>query len=116
VDSLNHPTGRLLLRRPAYDVDVEAVLRAAAETGVALEVNGQLDRLDLDDGWARRAAAAGALLVCNSDAHSARQLDNTRYAVATARRGWVEARSVLNTFPLKRLLTHLRRRRRARAA
>jgi DNA polymerase (family X) len=116
VDTFNHPTGRLLLRRPAYEVDVEAVLKAAAETGVALEVNGQPDRLDFDDGWARRATEVGALLVCNSDAHAARQLDNTRYAVTTARRGWVESRSVLNVLPLRRLLTHLRRRRRARAA
>jgi DNA polymerase (family 10) len=117
VDTLNHPTGRLLLRRSAYQVDIEAVLEAAAENGVALEVNGQPDRLDLDDVWARRATEAGALLVLNSDAHSARQLDNMRYAVATARRGWVEPRNVLNTLPLKRLLPHLRRRRkRARAA
>src|SRR5579884_137303 len=116
VDILNHPTGRLLLRRPAHQADVEALIRVAAETGVALEIDGQPDRLDLDDHWARRATAAGALLVCNSDAHGARQLEYARYAVTTARRGWVEARSVLNTWPLRRLLAHLRRRRPARAA
>lgn len=116
VDTLNHPTGRLLLRRPEYEVDVEAVLQAAAEHGVALGVNGQPDRLDLNDLWARRATELGVLLVLNSDAHSTRQLANLRYAVATARRGWVEPRHVLNTLPLKRLLLHLRRRRKRATA
>ncbi len=116
VDVLNHPSGRLLLRRPAHQADIEALIRVAAETGVALEIDGQPDRLDLDDGWARRATAAGVLLACNSDAHGARQLEYVRYAVTTARRGWVETQNVLNTWPLRRLLAHLRRRRPARAA
>ncbi len=107
VDILSHPTGRLLLRRPEYEVDLEAVIRVAAEAGVALEVNGQPDRLDLDDVWARRAKEAGALLACDSDAHSVRQLDHMRFAVATARRGWVTAPDVLNTLPRGRLLAHL---------
>ncbi|MBI4494786.1 MAG: DNA polymerase/3'-5' exonuclease PolX [Chloroflexi bacterium] len=116
VAVLSHPTGRLLLRRPEYEVDVEAVLQAAAQQGVALEVDGQPDRLDLNDLWARRARDVGVLLVCNSDAHSARQLELVRYAVATARRGWVEPRTVLNTLPIKRLLAHLSRRGRKRRA
>ncbi|MBI2941343.1 MAG: DNA polymerase/3'-5' exonuclease PolX [Chloroflexi bacterium] len=117
VGVLNHPTGRLLLRRTEYEVDVEAMLRAAAANGVTLEVNGQPDRLDLDDVWSRRAREMGVLLACNSDAHSTRQLGHVRYAVATARRGWVEPRGVLNTLPLERLLSHLGRRGRpARAA
>lgn len=115
VDILNHPTGRLLLRRPEYEVDLEAVIRAAAENGVALEVNGQPDRLDLDDVWSRRATESGALVVCDSDAHSVRQMEYVRYAVATARRGWVEPKDVLNTLALDRLLTHLARRARQRA-
>ncbi len=117
VAILNHPTGRLLPRRAEYEVDMEAVLRAAAENGVALEINGQPDRLDLDDGWARRARDAGVLLACDSDAHSTRQLEYVRYAVTTARRGWVEPHHVLNTLPLDRLLAHLeRRKRRGRVA
>ncbi|HZS00386.1 MAG TPA: DNA polymerase/3'-5' exonuclease PolX [Chloroflexota bacterium] len=111
VDVLNHPTGRLLPRRPEYDVDLEAVLRAAAAAGVALEVNGQPDRLDLDDVWARRAGQLGALLACDSDAHAARQLGYVRYAILTARRGWASPQGVLNTLPLDRLLAHLARRR-----
>jgi DNA polymerase (family 10) len=117
VDVLNHPSGRLLPRRPEYEVDLEVVLRAAAAAGVAVEVNGQPDRLDLDDVWARRANELGALLTCDSDAHSARQLDYVRYAVITARRGWAGPRDVLNTLPLDRLRAHLAlRRARARAA
>lgn len=104
VDCLGHPTGRLLLRRPESAVDLEAVVRTAAEQGVALEVNGQPERLDLSDVWCRRAVEAGARLVCGSDAHAARQLETMRYAVATARRGWVEPQHVLNTRTLAALL------------
>jgi len=114
VDVLNHPSGRLLLGRAGYDVDMDAVIRVAAEHGVALEINGQPDRLDLDDVWSRRAKEAGAILVCDSDAHSTRQMDYVRYAVATARRGWVEPSDLLNALPLDRLLSHLSRRVRGR--
>jgi DNA polymerase (family 10) len=110
VRILNHPTGRLLLQREPYAVDLEAVIRAAVAGRIALEINGQPERLDLDDEWARRAEAAGAMLVCDSDAHSAGQLDFTRYAVAVARRGWVETPHVLNAHPLESLLRFLRRR------
>lgn len=110
VDILGHPTGRLLPSRLPYELDMEAVLKAAAEHGVAVEINGQPDRLDLDDVWSRRALELGVLLATNSDAHSARQLENMRYAVATARRGWAEAQHVVNTRPLPDLLTWLKRR------
>ena len=110
VDVLGHPTGRLLQRRDAYDVDLDAVLAAAAEHNVALEIDGQPARLDLDDVWSRRAREAAVMLVCDSDAHSVRQLDCMRYAVAVARRGWIEAAGVLNALPLPQLLEHLGRR------
>lgn len=118
VDILGHPTGRLLSRRSEYEVDMDAILRAAVEHRVALEVNGQPDRLDLSDVWARRASDSGALLVCSSDAHSAAQLEYVGYAVATARRGWVGPGAVLNARALSGLLRHLadRRRRRGQAA
>lgn len=99
VDVLNHLTGRLLQRRPAYPLDVEAVLAAAAENGVIVEINGQPDRLDINDEWARRAQEMGILLVCNSDAHAAHELGYMRYAVAVARRAWAEPANVLNTLP-----------------
>ncbi|MCX7622584.1 MAG: DNA polymerase/3'-5' exonuclease PolX [Thermomicrobium sp.] len=97
VDILGHPTGRLLNARLPYEIDLDAVLDAAAEYGVAIEVNGQPDRLDLPDIWVQRAIARGIVIACTSDAHSTRQLDNMRWSVATARRGWAEARHVLNT-------------------
>ena len=117
VDTLNHPTGRLLIRREPYAVDLEAVLAAAVEAGIAIEVNGQPDRLDLDDTWVRRAIELGIPIVCNSDAHSVRELGNVAYSVAQARRGWAEPKHVLNTLALGELLAYLERRHtRARAA
>lgn len=110
VDVLNHPTGRLLLRRAAYDVDMKAIMQAARENGVALEIDGQPQRLDLDDIWSRQAQEAGLLLACNSDAHAVRHLEYMRYAVATARRGWVQPASILNCLPLQALLARLGRR------
>ncbi|TAK37198.1 MAG: DNA polymerase/3'-5' exonuclease PolX [Chloroflexota bacterium] len=107
VDILNHPSGRLLGKRPEYAVDLEAVIRAAAEAGTALEVNSQPDRMDLDAGWARRAKEAGAILVIDTDSHAGDQLRNIRYGVAIARRGWIEAKDVLNTLPLDKLLRRL---------
>ncbi len=99
TDIFNHPTGRLVEKRRGADVDLEAVLQAAARTGTAVEINGTPERLDLDDVWARRATELGVLLVITSDAHSPEGLQSIRYGVMQARRGWVEARHVLNTRP-----------------
>lgn len=111
VTLFSHPTGRILLRRPEYDVDLDAVIETAKKSRVALEINGQPERMDLDDRNARKAIEAGVRLVCNTDAHSARQLENMRYAVATARRGWAEKRNILNTLPLDSLLDFIQTRR-----
>jgi DNA polymerase (family 10) len=86
-------------KRPGAEIDLEAVLRAAARTGTAVEVNGTPERLDLDDVWARRATELGVMLTISSDAHSPEGLQSIRYGVMQARRGWVEARHVLNTRP-----------------
>ena len=110
---LNHPTGRILNRRAAYDVDIAEAIRAAAELGVALEINGTPDRLDLDENWARRAKASGVLLAVNSDAHSPSQLSFARWGVAVARRAWLGRQDVLNALPLQDLLARLGRLRRA---
>ncbi len=103
VNTLNHPHGRLLRRREPYDVDMKAVVAAAAAAGCALELNAQPDRLDLDGTWARRARAAGARFTISSDAHSTRNLDLLQYGVGSARRGWLTADDVLNTRPLTEL-------------
>ena len=109
VDTIGHPTGRLILRREGYRFDVERVFDAAAAAGVAMEINCQADRLDLDDAHARMAQARGVRLVIASDAHSPTALGNLRWGVSVARRAWLEAQDVLNTRPLEDFRAALRR-------
>ncbi len=104
VSALSHPTGRIINHRPPNDVDLEVVVETALRTGVALEVNGLPDRLDLRDEHVRLAVEAGAELVCNTDSHSVRGLRNMEFSVATARRGWATAARVVNTRPLADVL------------
>ncbi len=104
VTALSHPTGRLLERREAYDVDLAAIIDAAVETGTRIEVNGGPERRDLPDVWVRQAIAKGAALVVNSDAHAVEELDWMELGVATARRGWATAASIANTRPLDAIL------------
>jgi DNA polymerase (family 10) len=105
VAVIGHPTGRLINRRPPYDVDLEAVIEAAARTGTFLEINANPWRLDLDDRHAAAAKAAGVKLVISTDAHSTRGLEVMRCGVLQARRGGLEATDVANT----RTLAELRR-------
>ena len=112
VDVIAHPTGRLILKRDGSKFDVERVFRAAAEAGVALEINSQIDRLDLDDTHARLAHDRGVTLVIDSDAHSPVALGNARWGITVARRAWLEPDDVLNTRPLSEVRTRLRRNRR----
>ena len=99
VDAIGHPTGRLLSRREPLALDMDAVIEAAAETGTALEVNANPDRLDLNDEYARQAAEAGVRLAINTDAHAVEHLAFLEYGIATAQRGWVRPQDVLNTRP-----------------
>jgi DNA polymerase (family X) len=100
VSCLSHPTGRLINYRPPNAVDLEAVLARLAEQGRAVEVNGLPNRLDLRDEHVRLAREAGVPIVCSTDAHSTRGLENIELSVATARRGGAGATDVLNTRPL----------------
>ena len=109
VDVLGHPTGRRLLQRQPLPMDVPRIVTAAVERGVALEINGQVDRLDLGDAHVRLARDLGASFVISSDAHATGAFANVRWAVQVARRGWLTAGHVLNTYPLERLRTALRR-------
>jgi DNA polymerase (family 10) len=111
VDVLGHPTGRLILKRDGYRYDFDQVLAAAAAAGVAVEINSQVDRLDLDDVHARLARARGVKLVIDSDAHSPAALANTRWGAMVARRAWLEAGDVLNTLPVEQFRAALRRNR-----
>ena len=104
VRCLSHPKGRLINRRPENALDLERVFEVAREEGVALEVNGLPDRLDLRGERVRDALKAGVEIVCSTDAHSVRGLSNIALSVATARRGWATAGDVLNTRPLPALL------------
>jgi DNA polymerase (family 10) len=103
VRALSHPKGRILNHRPENALDLDGVFSVALETGVALEVNGLPDRLDLSAVHVREALAAGVQLVLNSDAHSERGLDNVELAVATARKGGAMTQSILNCRPLAEL-------------
>ncbi len=110
VDILGHPTGRLIPDREGADLDMDAVLKAAAETGVALEINAHPARLDLDDAYARRAKDMGIPISINTDAHSEADLDMLFYGVATARRAWLTKEDVINCWPTKKLLDWLKKR------
>jgi DNA polymerase (family X) len=101
VRCLSHPKGRIINHRPENALDLDRVFEAALKTGVALEVNGLPDRLDLRGEHVRRAVEAGVKIVVSTDAHSVRGLDNMELAVHTARRGWATAADVLNTRPFE---------------
>jgi DNA polymerase (family X) len=104
VRCLSHPKGRIINRRPENALDLERVFALALERGVAVEVNGLPDRLDLRGEHVRDAIRAGVKIVCSTDAHSLRGLDNMMLSVMTARRGWATAAQVVNTRSLQSLL------------
>jgi len=109
VQIIAHPTGRLWGARDSYDLDLEAVFKAAAETNTALEINSFPQRLDLNGQNSRFARKMGAKLVINTDSHVIEHLDNMFLGVCAARRGWLEAGDVLNTLPLERLLKAIKK-------
>ncbi|MGH7679780.1 MAG: DNA polymerase/3'-5' exonuclease PolX [Gemmatimonadaceae bacterium] len=109
---LAHPTGRLLLTRQPYDLDLEAVFEKAAAVGVALEINADPHRLDLDWRYVRQAKEAGATIAIGPDAHAPRSLEWTDLGVSMARKGWLESRNVLNTRDADGVVAFAARRRR----
>lgn len=110
VDLIGHPSARFVPDREPVDADWDAVFDAAAKTGVALEINSNPRRLDLDAPYVRRAIELGIPICINTDAHSPAMLDDLPYGVTVARRGWVEARHVLNAKPLDEFLLWTRAR------
>ena len=112
VDILGHGTGRMLLKRQAYPIDMEAVIDAAVRLGVAVEINSQPHRLDLHDVHAKLAHERGARIVISSDAHSRLALGYLRWGVLVARRAWLQPADVLNTQPFDTFRASLRRHRR----
>ena len=108
VRCLSHPKGRYINRRPENALDLERVFEVVLEEGIALEVNGLPDRLDLRGEHVREALRAGVQIVCSTDAHSVRGLENMALSIATARRGWATAADVVNTGPLSTVLERRR--------
>lgn len=108
VDMIAHPTGRIVGARPAYDVNINAIIEAARETATALEINAS-QRLDLKDEHARMAREAGVLISTNTDAHSVRMLGNIGIGILTARRAWCRKEDVLNTKTTEELMAWLGR-------
>ncbi|HET6883609.1 MAG TPA: hypothetical protein VFI31_25880 [Pirellulales bacterium] len=106
---LGHATGRLLLKREGYGVDMEKVMDHAKACGCFFEINASPDRLDLSDDHARMAKERGIKIAINTDAHSTSELDFMIAGVNQARRGWLEPSDVLNALPLDRLKKALRR-------
>lgn len=103
-----HPTARLINRRRPVEMDMDAVLRRAAELGVAVELNSNPHRLDLKDSHLRRARELGCKVVISTDSHRIRELDLMRYGIEQARRAWLEPGNVLNTLPYKELMKAVR--------
>jgi DNA polymerase (family X) len=108
VHILAHPTGRLILEREPYKVNLKEVFQAAIDHGVILEINAYPDRLDLRDVDAQMARDMGAKLAISTDAHSTQQLELMKFGIFTARRGWIEAKDVVNTLSLAELLKILK--------
>lgn len=109
VNILGHPSGRLINQREPYDVDMEKIIDACIEHGVALEIDGQPLRLDLFDYYCKLAKEKGAKLSIDSDAHHTNQMEFLQFGIAVARRGWLEKKDVLNALPLEQLMKFLKK-------
>ncbi|MDD5748095.1 MAG: DNA polymerase/3'-5' exonuclease PolX [Actinomycetota bacterium] len=110
VSALAHPTGRLINKRPPYEVDMEVIIATCAKFGVALELNAAPDRLDIDDTSCRSARQHGVKVSIATDAHNKGGLDFMRYGVYQARRGWLEKEDVINTLNFRLLNRFLKKR------
>jgi DNA polymerase (family 10) len=108
ADILFHPTGRIINRRPAYDVDIDALIAAAKRTGTIMEIDAFPDRLDLKDEHIRKCVAASVKMAIDSDAHSPAHFSVLEYGIAQARRGWSEKKDIINAWPLEKMLKSLK--------
>ncbi len=108
ADILFHPTGRVINKRPAYELDLERIIKVAKQTGTILEINAYPNRLDLKDEYARMAKEYGVKLSIDSDAHSITHLHYLEFGIAQARRGWITKQEVINTRSVKQFLKLLK--------
>jgi len=107
---LAHPTGRLLLSREGYSIDLDAVIEKAAAKRVAIEINADPHRLDIDWRYCHRAKDLGVTFEIGPDAHSTGSLDNVHFGIGMARKGWLEAKDILNARSVKEVLAFARER------
>jgi DNA polymerase (family 10) len=103
LDILAHPTCRVIGRREPIDIDIDGLLSMARRNGTVLEIDSFPDRMDLSSGHVKMAKEAGVKVCISSDAHASVHYDNIRWGLSQARRGWLERKDVVNTYPLKRL-------------
>src|SRR3989344_3873513 len=108
ADIFFHPTGRLINKRPAIDLDIEEIIKTAKETGTVMEIDAFYDRLDLKDDYIRMCVNAGVKLSIDSDAHSLSHFSMLEYGIAQARRGWAERKDIINCWPLEKMLSMLK--------
>jgi DNA polymerase (family 10) len=111
IAMLGHPTGRLLLKREPYQIDIPAILDAAAATGTWIEINAAPKRLDLDWRWWPLAKQKGVKCVINPDAHRVERLQDLWFGVGVARKGWLTKADVVNCLPLSKIEAELKRKR-----
>lgn len=109
VSLIAHPTGRLIGRREGYRADVEKLIERAKETGTALELNANPNRLDLSSDWVRKAQETGVPIAINTDAHDYLMLEHMKYGTGAARKGWIEKDTVINTWPKTKLIDYMNR-------
>jgi DNA polymerase (family 10) len=109
VHILGHPTGRLILKRPEFEIDLDAVFETAKKYNVVMELNAHPKRLDLNAGNLRVAKRAGLKIAINTDAHIISELNNMKFGIYEARRGWVTKEDVINTYPLKKMMSLLKK-------
>ena len=108
VDIIFHPTGRIINRRKAYELDIDEIIKVAKKTGTLLEINAYPDRLDLKDEYVRKCVEAGVKMAIDSDAHSVLHIKYLEYGIAQARRGWAEKKDIVNAWPLEKMLSYLK--------
>jgi DNA polymerase (family 10) len=109
VTILGHPTGRLLLEREGYPVNMNEIINVAADYGKAIEINSHPMRLDLDWRYVKFAKEKGVRIFINPDAHHVDGLNDVQYGVGIARKGWLEAKDVVNTWPTRQVIHFLER-------
>jgi len=108
VDIIFHPTGRIINKRPAYEIDIDEIIRVAKETGTILEIDAYPDRLDLKDDYIRKCVTKGVKMAIDSDAHSVTHFPYLEYGIAQARRGWATKADIINAWPLEKMVSFLK--------